>query len=145
MAILLLPARPEHYASVVGLLSSAALPTEDLPADLQGFILAFDGERLVGSAGLADEEGYGLLRSVAVDPGYRNRRLGRQLAEAALDLARQRSVREVYLITTTADRYFERHGFRPVGREEVPDPIARTRQFGEICPASAVIMKKDLV
>lgn len=51
---------------------------------------------------------------------------------------------DLYLITTTADGYFKRLDFGRVERSNVPDAIARTRQFSDLCPASSVVMKKEV-
>ncbi|GAA4447176.1 hypothetical protein GCM10023189_03230 [Nibrella saemangeumensis] len=145
MAIHIKPAQPDHQPTVSALLESVQLPVNDLPTGLPGFIVALDDERLIGSAGVESFESIGLLRSVAVDPDYRDHKLGRRLVDAVLETARQQGVREAYLITTTADQYFERYGFERVERNTVPSPVAATQQFSQLCPASAVVMKKSLV
>ncbi|GAA4408345.1 hypothetical protein GCM10023187_30070 [Nibrella viscosa] len=138
-------AEPANQHQVAVLLQHVNLPTDDLPTGLPGFVLAFDGDRLVGSAGVESYDRVGLLRSVAVDPDYRDHKLGRRLVDAVLENARQQGIREAYLITTTADQYFERYGFTCVERSTVPTPVATTQQFSQLCPASAVVMKKSLV
>lgn len=138
-------AEPQNRPALQALLTAAQLPIEDLPEDLSGFALAFVGEHLVGSAGIEPVGPYGLLRSVAVREAYRNRHLGQRLHEAALDYARRQQIREVWLITNTADRYFEKHGFQRVERRRAPAEIAATAQFAGLCPSSAVVMRKFLV
>jgi amino-acid N-acetyltransferase len=120
------------------------LPVSDLPADLSGFTLAYDGDELVGTAGMELLGSIGLLRSVAVAETHRSRQLGRQLFSAALDHAGEHGVQEVFLITNTADAYFEKNGFQRVDRGEVPAEIAETAQFTGLCPSSAVVMKKRI-
>lgn len=122
-------------------LTSVKLPVSDLPTDLSGFTLAFDEGELVGTAGMELLGNIGLLRSVAVAETYRSQQIGRQLLEAALDHARRHGVNEVYLITNTADHYFEKNGFQRLDRSEVPAAIASTEQFSGLCPSSAVVMK----
>lgn len=142
MEITLRSARPENRPALRALLTASKLPAEDLPGDLGGFTLAFDGETLVGSAGIEPVGPFGLLRSVAVDESYRDQRLGQQLYAAALDYARRRQIREVWLITDTADRYFEKQGFQRIARDQAPAEIASTAQFAGLCPSSAVVMRK---
>jgi N-acetylglutamate synthase-like GNAT family acetyltransferase len=139
-----LQAQPHHRPALEDHLTAAGLPVSDLPSDLSGFFLAFDGTRLVGSAGVETLGSIGLLRSVAVDPAYRNLHIAQRLQQDALDRARERGLREVYLITTTADRYFENHGFRRMDRTEAPAEVAQTDQFSSLCAASAVVMKTTL-
>jgi amino-acid N-acetyltransferase len=126
------------------LLMANGLPVSDLPASLNGFYLALDEDVIVGAAGMEQWEDVGLLRSVAVAESHRNQHLARQLTDAVLSHARMTQVREMYLITNTADRYFEKYGFQRVERSEVPPPIAQTEQFAGLCPSSAVVMKMTL-
>ena len=86
----------------------------------------------------------GLLRSVAVREAYRRQGLGEKAYAAALAYARQQQIPEVWLITTTADRYFEKLGFECIQRDRVPADIAATSQFSALCPSSAVVMRKVL-
>ncbi len=121
-----------------------ALPISDLPASLNGFFQAMAEDAMVGAAGMEQWEGVGLLRSVVVAASHRNQHIARQLTDAVLSHARKAQVREMYLITNTADRYFEKYGFQRVERTEVPPPIAQTEQFSGLCPSSAVVMKLTL-
>jgi len=141
MAIRLEPALPRHRPALEALLLSVHLPIEDLPADLGGFTLAFDGDRLVGSAGLERLGSYGLLRSVAVDAAFRGTGLGASLYLAALDTARAAGLREIWLLTTSAEGYFAQRGFERIDRAEAPPEIQAAPQFAGVCPASAVLMR----
>ncbi len=140
--LLLKKAKPDTLPAMHHFLTSMQLPVSDLPADLSGFTLAFDGDELVGTAGMELMGRIGLLRSVAVAETHRNRQLGRELFAAALDHAREHGVREVFLITNTAAEYFEKNGFQRVERSETPLEIAGTAQFSGLCPASAVVMRR---
>lgn len=139
------PATEADRPAVSELLVQADLLTADLPADLGTFTLAYTAdERLAGVAGLEILGENGLLRSVAVSPDFRNQAIGNQLIRLTIALAESKRVTTMYLITTTADRYFERLGFVRVDRANVPDVIAQTRQFRDLCPASAIVMQKKL-
>ena len=65
------------------------------------------------------------------------------VAWLARDAAR-RGVRRLFLLTIDAAGFFERCGFAHAEREAVPDAIARTEQFAELCPPSAVSMMREL-
>ena len=129
---------------LTGFLQGLGLITSDLPADLSGFTLAYEGEQIVGSAGMELKGEIGLLRSVAVAETHRNQQLGQQLFTAALDHAKTKGVQEVYLITNTAEGYFAQNGFRRVERSEVPAEISRTEQFSSLCPSASTVMKINL-
>ena len=137
------PATEAERPAIITLLEQATLLTDDLPNDLSTFRLVFANEKLAGVAGLEILGENGLLRSVAVSPDFRNQSVGNQLVGAIIGLAESNRITMLYLITTTADLYFERLGFSRVDRTNVPDTIAQTRQFSELCPASAVVMYKS--
>lgn len=126
--------------ALIELLQQVDLLTDDLPDELGTFTLAFDKDTLAGASGLDVFGPIGLLRSVAVLPSYQRQRIGRHLIELSEELARQRGITNLYLITTAADGYFERLGFERIDRLNVPDAISKTRQFSDLCPASSVVM-----
>lgn len=132
------------FEAVMGLLKSVGLPTEDLNPALPDFLLAFADDKLVGSAGIEANGSYGLLRSVAVDAAFRNYKIARRLVNDLTKQVRLQGVKELYLITTTADDYFEKQGYERVSRENVPAEIAQSQQFSNVCPSSAVVMKKGI-
>lgn len=144
MTPLYVPAQAAHRPQLETLLGRVNLPTDDLPADLSEFVLAFDGDTLIGSAGLEVFGPDALLRSVAVLPDYQGQHIARHLIEQLRRQAQAQGVSTLYLITTTADRYFARLGFDRAARADVPPAIARTRQFSGLCPASAISMKQTL-
>ncbi|MFD2570651.1 hypothetical protein ACFSUS_08415 [Spirosoma soli] len=51
MPIIVQPAQLHHRPFLIDLLANADLVTDDLPNELSSFVLAFDGNTLVGSAG----------------------------------------------------------------------------------------------
>lgn len=137
-------AQPADKAAIISLLEQGQLLTNDLPVDLPDFIIAKEQTTLIGVAGLERVGRVGLLRSVAVDQHYQGKQIGAQLVDRVLEIARAAELEDVYLITTSADRYFERHGFQPVNRQEVPAAIQQTQQFSELCPSTAIVMKRAL-
>jgi amino-acid N-acetyltransferase len=107
-------------------------------------LIAREEEEVVGTAALELYSGGALLRSVAVDPRWQGRQVGRQLTDAALRLAAGHGVESVFLLTTTAERFFPKFGFEPLGREHVPPSVLESVEFQSACPASAVVMRKQL-
>jgi amino-acid N-acetyltransferase len=71
--------------------------------------------------------------------------VGKLLTEAVLQLAQSRGVRDVFLLTFTAEQFFPRFGFETIRRESVPASVQASVQFSYACPASAVVMRKRLV
>jgi N-acetylglutamate synthase-like GNAT family acetyltransferase len=134
------PARAEHWPEVEALLQSQGLPLEGVLDHLGSFLVLVDGGSLVGVAGLEAYPPIGLLRSVAVRPSAQKRGLGGLLTAAALEHAQALGIRHVYLLTTTAAPFFERHGFEPVARIALPSELGASQELRGACPASAVAM-----
>jgi amino-acid N-acetyltransferase len=135
-------ATKEDLQSIVRLLETCELPSNDVAAHLHRFIVAKETDRLVGCIGM-EREGP-LLRSLAVDPSHRNRGVAQHLCEQLLHHAKEQGTQEIFLLTTTAAKFFEKIGFERKDREEAPESIRRNRQFTELCPSSAVLMWKRL-
>jgi amino-acid N-acetyltransferase len=137
-------ASPPDLAAVLALLSAAALPAAGVPAGLDHYVVAELGGELVGVAGLEPYGSAGLLRSVAVSTEARGAGLGGALVERVASDAAARGIRDLFLLTTTAERYFRRHGFRPLARDTVPERVRASVEFQGACPASAVCMHRRI-
>jgi amino-acid N-acetyltransferase len=127
--------------ALLALMERAHLPTDGLASHLDAAFVARDGERVVGSAAIEIYADGGLLRSVAVDADSRGTGLGARLTGAAIEEARRRALPALYLLTTTADRFFPRFGFQRITRDEVPPSVQESIEFREACPASATVMR----
>ena len=141
------PAMRQDLPAIEELLMSSGLPTAGVAEALDGFIVAEsdDERRIVGVAGLECCSGeHALLRSTAVDPEWRGTGLGRRLVTHVIADAESRGIKGLYLLTTTAERYFPTFGFVPTRRDVVPEDIKRSVEFREACPASATVMALEL-
>ena len=132
----------EDGPSILQLLRSAELPVDSLLDHLDtAFVARFDG-RIVGCAALETYDDGALLRSVAVAPTVQGQAIGRRLTEAAIGLAESRGAPAVYLLTTTAARYFRKLGFVPITRAQVPASVQESVEFRSACPASAEVLRR---
>jgi amino-acid N-acetyltransferase len=131
-------------ARIRAFLEEAGLPAADVETGGQEYLLLEEGGRLVGTIGLEVAGHDGLVRSLAVAPDRRGRGLAADLNRSALDLARARGVRALYLLTTTAEGYAARSGFERVPRAEIPPRIAALAQFRALCPSSATCMRRRI-
>jgi amino-acid N-acetyltransferase len=131
---------PQIYA----LLERLHLPLAGVHEHLLTMLIAREGKQVVGTAGLELYADGALLRSVAVDPSGQGQQLGHQLTGAALHLATASGANTVFLLTTTAERFFPKFGFEQIGREQVPSSIRESVEFQSACPASAIVMRKQL-
>jgi len=131
----------DDLARIEQLLAASALPLDGVREALKGFAIAEENGTLLGVVAVENCGDYGLLRSAAVEPGVRNRGIGRRLVERAIDNARAHRVKALYLLTTTAEKYFPLFGFETVSRDTVPDEVRETVEFKDACPASATVMR----
>jgi amino-acid N-acetyltransferase len=106
--------------------------------------VAEEGGRVVATAALELYGSDALLRSVAVAERQRRTVLGRHLVQAILELAHQRGIGVVDLLTETSAAYVTRFGFQPIARAEVAETIQQSAEFTTACPASAQAMKLAL-
>jgi amino-acid N-acetyltransferase len=141
MAILQQPPK----AGVIQLLSAANLPTKDITEPLlRNFWVYVAQDKMIGVVGLELLDGVALLRSLAVDSAHRNRGMGTELARYAEQMAAEQNVRELYLLTNSAQEFFESRGYKRISRQSAPPEVRGTREFSELCPASSLLMKKSL-
>ena len=134
-----------RLAIVQALLAQSQLPASDLTeAHLEHFIGCGSVEALEGVVGLELYPPCALLRSLAVAAAERGNGVGSALLAEAERHARARGVAEIYLLTNTAERFFEGKGYRRVPRESAPAAIRDTQEFAALCPASSALMRKRL-
>ena len=126
------------------LLNRHRLPLDGVDDHVQTMLVARENSQIVGSAALEVYADGALLRSVAVDARQQGRHVGHQLTEAALQLARAHGARAVFLLTTTAEKFFPRFGFEQIAREDVPPSVQASVEFTGACPTSAIVMRKRL-
>lgn len=144
LAVNLRPATAKDFSAVKKLLVANRLPPDGVPSSLENFLVAQDGKKLVGAIGLELYGSTALLRSAVVNESARGSEIGARLVEGVLAKARVLGVREVYLLTTTAEKYFPRFGFAVVPRETAPSAMLSSAEFTGACPSSAVLMKKGI-
>ena len=138
------PARANDLTRVSQLLADAHFPLDGVAGLLPDFVVAEADGGLVGVAGLEPCGRHALLRSVAVSDAWRSRGMGRALVARVIADAQGRGIPALYLLTTTAERYFPSFGFREITRDEVPDDVRATAEFQGACPASATVMMRTM-
>ena len=130
----------------VKLLSQAKLPAQDLTLEkLEHFLVAkaTDGS-VIGAVGVELYQDVGLLRSLVVHPAYQGKGLGKWLTREVESIAQQRSIKTLFVLTTTATEFFPKLGYQVIQRDRAPMSIAKTDEFKNICPVSAVCLFKTL-
>ena len=123
------------------LLTSSGLPIAGLEDHWKTFVVAHDGDKLIACGGAEAYQFAALIRSVAVDPAYQKQGIGRRIVRQLLDRLASRGLREFYLLTTTAEEYFRKRGFKPIDRDEVHPQLLASQEFQGACPDTAVCMR----
>ena len=132
------------FRAVVALLEAVGLPSSDLTEpQLEHFLFSGPRDAPTGLVGLELYDGVALLRSLAVAPDAQRSGLGSALLQQAEGYAYARGVRSLYLLTTTAQRFFESRGYRLTSRERCPPEIRSTSEFASLCPVGSALMVKS--
>lgn len=128
-------------ASIKSLLAGLQLPTAGVDEHLRSFVVARDGADIVGVGGVEIYSSAALLRSIAVDPSRRSEGVAQKVIASLLDTVGSRGIRELYLLTTTAESYFVRLGFAKIQRDQAHGDLLQSREFQDACPATATCMR----
>jgi amino-acid N-acetyltransferase len=137
-------AAPADLDDLLRLLTDDRLPVDGFREHLATALVARENGRIVGTAALEIYQDGALLRSVAVAPEQQGRGLGHELTDAAIRLACELHVPALYLLTTTAERFFPKFGFERVARSDVPASVQASIEFTAACPSSATVMRRPL-
>ena len=139
--ITIVPATADDLEPIKALLTDSGLPTAGVDDHWKTFVVARDGEVFVGCGGAEAYQVVALLRSIAVVPEYRSHGVGRRIVRQLLDRLASRGLREFYLLTTTAEEYFRKRGFKTIDRDEMHPQLLSSRELQDACPASATCMR----
>ena len=147
--IIVRDARQNDWQEVQLLLDAAGLPVTDLgPEQLVDFMVAerpgTGQSKTLGIIGLQRFNQTALLRSLVVSQDDRKSGLGRRLVSAVEANACCAGVKDLWLLTIDAERYFESLGYKMMSRESAPDSIRNTQEFSGLCPDGAYLMRKVL-
>ena len=140
----LITSASNHRPEIVELLQSEKLPVDDLPEMLGTFYTALQENKVIGAIGFEKYGGFGLLRSMVVDRNHRNKNIASALVGKLEEEAARAGIESIYLLTQTADQYFAKKGYKKIERDSVPEPVRASREFIDLCPASAIVMMKNL-
>jgi amino-acid N-acetyltransferase len=130
--------------AVEDLLSASNLPLDGVKENFSSFVVADSQHGVVGAIGLEKFGSVALLRSAVVSPEYRGSGVGSKLVEKILERAEQDGIEALFLLTTTAENYFPRFGFRRTTRSAVPLAVKASAEFQGACPDSATVMTRRI-
>ncbi len=135
------PATAQDVDAIRTLLIESELPTAGVDDHWKTFLVGRDEEKMVACGGAEIYPAAALIRSIAVRSDYRNSGVGRRLVRHLLDHLSAIGIREFYLLTTTAEEYFAKRGFKTIGRTEVHPQLLASREFQDACPQMAICMR----
>jgi amino-acid N-acetyltransferase len=137
-------ASPDNAGEIEKVLISSGLPSAGISAHLGHFIIATSNSSVIGVVGVEVYSGVGLLRSLAVLPEARGKWIGKELCSRAIAHAHTENIFELYLLTTTAEGFFAKRGFKQIERTHVPELVQASVEFKKLCPKSAICMKMQM-
>ena len=140
------PARRSDMAAVRDALAKAGLEGEPARDDqFPGFFVLTNELGVVGTVALDVHGDDAILRALAVHPDGRGAGYGWMLADCAIQQARWRGVRRIYLLTESASDFFAaKFGFRVVDRSTLSKQVAASETFSAPKGAGNVAMRLDL-
>lgn len=147
MAMTVRAAQAADYAEVLTQLKQAGLPNDGVQENFANFLVARDAEDdLVGCVGVEYHGDLALLRSLAVSAAARGKGLGRELVLEVLSVARAKQMREVVLLTASAESFFAGwFGFEKIERGAYDDKLFASLEWHLTQCAMAVCMRLPLV
>ena len=144
MRVLIRPAGRNELAGIRELLASQNLPHERFEERLSHLLVAQSKGTVVGCIGLELLDRMGIIRVLAVEPGFQEEDIDRQLIEHILDYARLANIEEVYAFTSSLSPYLEELGFKAVNREELPPEIKELPDLNVLYPETALCLRMKI-
>ena len=119
-------AKPEHVSAIAAM-EERCFPTDPWPEEIisrwhERFVVALEGETLLGYAVLSSILDEGSLDNIAVGPEHRRRGIGEALLMEVIRRSREQGLAVLYLEVRASNApaiaLYEKHGFVPVGRRK---------------------------
>ncbi len=140
-----IPARAADMAEIRALLAKSGLTEAAEDRDATAFFFLRNESGVAATVALEVFGEDAILRALAVDPDWRGGGYGWILADTAINEARHRGVKRIYLLTEYASDFFAgKHGFRVVDRSTASPAVAASRTFQRSTGTKFVAMRLDL-
>jgi len=132
------------FATIIQLLTENNLPSGDIEPGKQTFYIARNQNQILGCVGIEIYEQHGLLRSIAISENFKNTGIGKNLYHHIIKFCLKINLQNLYLLTTTADSYFDKFGWSKINRDVMPLAIQKSKEFSSLCPSTAICMTLSL-
>ncbi len=127
------------------LLSQCGLYTTDISEKkLINFLVARWGGEIIGTIGIEIVSDNALVRSLAISDKFRGQGVGKNLSTTIEGYARSKGVKNLYLITTTAEIFFAGRGYTLIPQQSAPENVKNLDEFQRFTAKTAVCMYKKL-
>lgn len=137
----MVPLTQNNFSSALDLLKKNNLPTEDI-SEATSLFAVEENNSVIGTIALEYTGPEGLLRSLAVAEEHRQNGVGGELVAFIEAYGKRQGIKNLYLLTTTAEKFFAKRGYTVVERSSVSPFIQNSSEFVSVCPSTAVVMKK---
>lgn len=132
-----------ELAPVRAILEAAGLSIEGLEWPAACYLLAYQGDTPIGTAGIEPRVDTALLRSVAVAEPRRRHGVALALVKAARIAAHTRGARTLYTLTPQSHlEWFKRLGFVPVPLVQLQEAVAGTFLVGYLSVHQAAALNE---
>ncbi|MFJ1259793.1 GNAT family N-acetyltransferase [Cupriavidus sp. CuC1] len=129
---------------IMALLERCHLTAVNIVSIIGSFFVALRGSRIIGCAAAEPHGESILIRSVGVDPLFRNQGIASRLVEVLLMQARGAETRNVFLFSKRAPAFFARWGFLLFPSDKVPTAVQATPEFQLAKASAALCMRCEL-
>ncbi len=137
-------ATQNDYMAIIHLLLSNQLPSLDIHSLNIELFVGLHHQEIIATLGIEKYDDVALVRSFCVQEAFRSQRIGEAMLQYLFQHCQYENIQSLYLLTTTAENYFKRYGFKTIERATVPVVIQQTKEYSSLCPSSAIMMSKKI-
>jgi len=138
-------AREEDLEWVISILNENDLCVDDIPSENILLKLVRSENDPIAIYGFELFGHEGILRSIAVAEEYKGTGIGTQIMRQVKIDVKELELRNLFLLTTTAKKFFEKFGFSIIERETAPVVLQQSYEFLNFCPDTAIVMSKNYI
>ncbi|MBP3952776.1 GNAT family N-acetyltransferase [Bacillus suaedae] len=130
MSIVVRKAEQKDLLPIQRLVAKAGLRDEGIEQYINEFLVVEDdSENLIGTVGIEQYDGDGLLRSLVLDSPIWDAKLSLEFLQLTLKYAEEKDIETVYLCAKGTNALFHQLGFREVDLDDVPSAIQSSPHF----------------
>lgn len=130
---------------ILELLKRVGLPTAGVNNNISNFMVSTSrSNELLAVIGMEIAGANGLLRSLACDPNFCKQGIAAELVAAAVTAGREQGVKNLYLMTQSAEKYMRKFGFKTIERHDIPEDLLKQSELDSVCPTCSTCMSLAL-